>query len=125
MRRWEAETVRDVPKPVVLTVGCSHQLNARCHAAASASGAIVLEAPDPAVAATFVRDTAPLAIVTTDALFVAHAALVEELARIVDADVVTVARDDIAVPALESQILRALVEAARRRGATKTPRGAP
>ena len=63
MDRWEKETVRDKAKPLVVSIGCSHQLNARLQAAAIASGAHVREAPDVTSAAAFARELLPLAVV--------------------------------------------------------------
>ena len=116
MPRWEKETVRDKPKPMVLSVGCSHQLNARCHSAASASGASVREAEDVAVAVAFARESAPLAIVVPANLAASQRDALAALAAEVDVEVIAVERDDIAASELEERVHQALVKTARRRG---------
>jgi hypothetical protein len=116
MPRWEKETVRDRPKPSVLSVGCSHQLLARCHPAAAASGASVREAPDVAVATAFAHECAPLAMIVPAGLAPLQRAAVDALATAVAVEVVTVERDDISARELEDRIYEALVKTARRRG---------
>ncbi len=116
MPRWEKETVRDRPKPTVLSVGCSHQLLARCHPAAAASGASVREAPDVGIAMAFAREAAPLAMIVPAALAASQRDALETLAASVEVEIVTVERDDISAAELEERIYAALVKTARRRG---------
>jgi hypothetical protein len=116
MPRWEKETVRDRPKPTVLSVGCSHQLNARCHPAAAASGAAVREAEDVAVAAAYAREAAPLAIIVPARLPASERDALEVLATTSQVEIVTVERDDISAADLEERVHQALVRTARRRG---------
>jgi hypothetical protein len=118
MGRWDKETVRDKPKPTVLSVGSSHQLNARCHTAAAGSGAQVREAPDVGTATTYARESSPLAIVVPASVAKAQADAIAALVEVADCELVVASRDDIDAAELEELIHQAVVKTARRRGET-------
>jgi hypothetical protein len=121
MSRWDKETVRDKPKPTVLSVGASHQLNARAQSAAAGSGAQLREAPDIATAATYARECSPLAIVVPANVAKAQAEAIASLVADADCELVVAPRDDIDVRELEELIYQAVVKTARRRGEAIKP----
>lgn len=117
MSRWELETFRARPRPMVLIIGCSPDLAARCHAAAALLGAVVREADQIGAAVTIATQHAPLAIVIPTSLCEKYPDEFKTLAGEVAATLVQVPGDEISQLDLEKLLYDAVAAATVRRGA--------